>query len=155
MNYKDDKYVKNSLFVFKISLQEPTNSSQFLTRLFWNKSLSNPFYKYCFEYIHLNSLHIDPVEFLRYYKMFNDFSLLQCDKDQDGFVSLEELTAFIKSNEQTTPTSGPLTPIIINNYQRFDQNHDNKLDFEEFVAMITNDSFLRDFANLGNRWGYI
>ncbi|KAF7272422.1 hypothetical protein GWI33_014788 [Rhynchophorus ferrugineus] len=76
----------------------------------------------------------------------------KCDKDQDGFVSLEELTAFIKSNEQTTPTSGPLTPIIINNYQRFDQNHDNKLDFEEFVAMITNDSFLRDFANLGNRY---
>ncbi|XP_076256842.1 protein rhomboid-like isoform X1 [Rhynchophorus ferrugineus] len=83
-----------------------------------------------------------------YYKRIFD----QCDKDQDGFVSLEELTAFIKSNEQTTPTSGPLTPIIINNYQRFDQNHDNKLDFEEFVAMITNDSFLRDFANLGNRY---
>ncbi|XP_076256844.1 protein rhomboid-like isoform X3 [Rhynchophorus ferrugineus] len=82
-----------------------------------------------------------------YQQLFN-----QCDKDQDGFVSLEELTAFIKSNEQTTPTSGPLTPIIINNYQRFDQNHDNKLDFEEFVAMITNDSFLRDFANLGNRY---
>ncbi|XP_030747626.1 protein rhomboid-like [Sitophilus oryzae] len=75
----------------------------------------------------------------------------KCDRNQDGFVSLEELTAFIKSNEQT-PTSGPLTPIILNNYQRFDQNHDNKLDFEEFVEMITNDSFLKDFANLGNRY---
>ncbi|XP_066144154.1 rhomboid-related protein 1-like isoform X1 [Euwallacea fornicatus] len=80
-------------------------------------------------------------------------SLLEkCDKDRDGFVSLEELTAFIKSNEQVNPSSGPLTPIIVNNYQRFDQNQDNKLDFEEFVEMITNDGFLKDFTNLGNRY---
>ncbi|KAL1501691.1 hypothetical protein ABEB36_006973 [Hypothenemus hampei] len=75
----------------------------------------------------------------------------QCDRDQDGFVSLEELTAFIKSNE-SSPSSVPLTPIIVNNYERFDQNHDNKLDFDEFVEMITNDGFLKDFTNLGNRY---
>lgn len=74
----------------------------------------------------------------------------KCDKDRDGFVSLEELTAFIKNTEP--PSSGPLTPIIVNNYERFDQNHDNKLDFEEFVEMITNDGFLKDFTNLGNRY---
>lgn len=79
------------------------------------------------------------------------FFLFQCDRDQDGFVSLEEFTAFIKSNEQVSPSAGPLTPIIVNNYERFDQNHDNKLDFEEFVNMITNDGFLKDFTNLGNR----
>lgn len=80
----------------------------------------------------------------------NEFNM--CDRDQDGFVSLDELTAFIKSNEQANPSSGPLTPIIINNYERFDHNHDNKLDFEEFVEMITNDGFLKDFTNLGNRY---
>ncbi|XP_048521696.1 rhomboid-related protein 1-like [Dendroctonus ponderosae] len=74
-----------------------------------------------------------------------------CDRDHDGFVSLEELTAFIKTTEQV-PSSAPLTPIIINNYERFDQNHDNRLDFEEFVEMITNDTFLKDFTNLGNRY---
>ncbi|ENN75101.1 hypothetical protein YQE_08414, partial [Dendroctonus ponderosae] len=78
-----------------------------------------------------------------------DFST--CDRDHDGFVSLEELTAFIKTTEQV-PSSAPLTPIIVNNYERFDQNHDNRLDFEEFVEMITNDTFLKDFTNLGNRY---
>ncbi|XP_050311351.1 rhomboid-related protein 1-like isoform X2 [Anthonomus grandis grandis] len=76
----------------------------------------------------------------------------KCDRDQDGFVSREELTAFIKNIEQTTATSAPLTPIIINNYEKFDQNQDNRLDFDEFVEMITSDSFLKDFANLGNRY---
>uniref|UniRef100_A0AAR5PS65 EF-hand domain-containing protein n=1 Tax=Dendroctonus ponderosae TaxID=77166 RepID=A0AAR5PS65_DENPD len=77
--------------------------------------------------------------------------VLSCDRDHDGFVSLEELTAFIKTTEQV-PSSAPLTPIIVNNYERFDQNHDNRLDFEEFVEMITNDTFLKDFTNLGNRY---
>ncbi|CAG9770791.1 unnamed protein product [Ceutorhynchus assimilis] len=76
----------------------------------------------------------------------------KCDRDHDGFVSLEEFTAFIKTNEQVTSSTEPLTPIILNNYERFDQNHDNKLDFEEFVEMITNDGFLKDFTNLGNRY---
>ncbi|XP_060533123.1 rhomboid-related protein 3-like [Cylas formicarius] len=77
----------------------------------------------------------------------------KCDKDQDGFVSLEEFKEFVKSNEQAAAKNAePLTPMIVNVYQRFDHNHDDKIDFEEFLDMLTNPGFMREFSNLASRY---
>ncbi|XP_056643141.1 rhomboid-related protein 3-like [Diorhabda sublineata] len=82
-------------------------------------------------------------ELTNYYKSV----FKSCDKNDDGFVSILELKEFLEAQERSTIPDNVLECII----KKFDRNCDTQLDFEEFLEMVNNITFIETFQNATNR----
>lgn len=65
----------------------------------------------------------------------------QWDQNKDGYISVNELEQLIAANENIKISKKSLRIL----YAKFDANHDNLLDFDEFLDMINNPKFKHIF----------
>ncbi|XP_023011583.1 rhomboid-related protein 3-like isoform X1 [Leptinotarsa decemlineata] len=70
-----------------------------------------------------------------------------CDSNNDGFISISELKAFIE-REENTKISKELSENIC---LYFDTNEDKQLDFREFLEMVNSPLFIGSFRNTATR----
>lgn len=77
-----------------------------------------------------------------------DVPVFQCDKDKDGFITIEELYQLVETREYEEDIP---SYVIERVHEMHDRNRDKKLDYEEFYEMINNPAFQFIFGHFMNR----
>lgn len=72
----------------------------------------------------------------------------QCDKDKDGYITVDELNDLIESREYEDDFP---TYVVQRVHEMHDVNRDKKLDFDEFYAMINNPALQHIFGHYVTR----
>ncbi|KAJ8985219.1 hypothetical protein NQ317_018248 [Molorchus minor] len=73
--------------------------------------------------------------------------LIQCDHNNDGYISIKELKIFIETEEENVPYE-----VIRAIHNNFDKNCDHVLDFEEFLEMLNSPLVKKTFRRLSSRY---
>lgn len=71
----------------------------------------------------------------------------QWDQNKDGYISIEELKSLVAENENITLSKRSLDIL----YARFDRDHNNQLDFNEFLEMINHPRFKQIFKRVTSK----
>lgn len=79
--------------------------------------------------------------------IYNSY-FFKCDKDKDGFITVQELYELIESREYEQDIPDYVVERI---HQMHDRNKDKRLSYEEFYEMINNPALQYIFGHYLNR----
>lgn len=102
---------------------------------------SNNYFQQIFNKVSTNLLNANV------FNIYN-FPLFQCDKDKDGYITVDELYQLIETREYEEDIPSHVVARI---HEMHDRNGDQKLSYEEFYEMINNPALYYIFGHYINR----